>query len=270
MRWFGTAVAGGLGLVFGGPLGALFGAALGRGVDRGWSAKGGERLTLEQRSRIQQRFFEAGFRVMGHVAKADGRVSKAEIAYAESVMTRMGLGAPQRQSAIALFGAGKAPEFALAPEIAALHEVAAGQGPMLHLLLEVALSMAYVDGPPSRAQRAALETIRRGLEVSNGAYRRIELLVSLQRRVRDVGGDSSAGPGAAPRRELPLSRAYAVLGLRARASDAEVKRAYRRLMSQHHPDKLVSQGVSEAQIRAASQKTQEIRRAYETITRARG
>ncbi|NKN33866.1 co-chaperone DjlA [Marichromatium bheemlicum] len=269
MRWFGTAVAGGLGLVFGGPLGALFGAALGRGVERSWANKGGDRLTLEQRSRIQQRFFEAGFRVMGHVAKADGRVSEAEIAYAESVMTRMGLGAPQRQQAIGLFSAGKAPEFALAAEIGALHEVAAGQGPLLHLLLEVALSMAYVDGPPSRAQRAALEAIRRGLEVSNGAYRRIELLVSLQRRVRDAGG-ASAGPGAAPRRELPLSRAYAVLGVRARASDAEVKRAYRRLMSQHHPDKLVSQGVSEAQIQAASQKTQEIRRAYETITRARG
>ncbi|AHF02687.1 molecular chaperone DnaJ [Marichromatium purpuratum 984] len=269
MRWFGTAVAGGLGLVFGGPLGALFGAALGRGVDRGWGGVGGERLTLEQRSRIQQSLFEGGFRIMGYLAKVDGRVSEGEIAQAESVMTEMGLGAPQRQAAIALFNAGKASTFDLSAEVAALREVIAGRRVLARPLLEVALAMAYVDGPPSRAQRAALETIRRGLAMSGAVYRRIELVVSLRRRSRERAGTSSAA-GAAPRRQPALAGAYALLGVRARASDAEVKQAYRRLMSRHHPDKLVSRGASEAQVRAASRKTQEIRRAYETITRARG
>ena len=55
----------------------------------------------------------------------------------------------------------------------------------------------------------------------------------------------------------------------AQASDAEVKRAYRRLMSQHHPDKLVSKGLPEEMMKLATQKTHEIRQAYEMISAAR-
>jgi DnaJ like chaperone protein len=83
MGWVGTAVGGAIGLVVGGPVGAVFGAALGQGVDRGWI--GGPRrpaLTGAQRARVQARFFETTFLVMGHVAKADGRVSEAEVALA--------------------------------------------------------------------------------------------------------------------------------------------------------------------------------------------
>jgi DnaJ like chaperone protein len=61
-----------------------------------------------------------------------------------------------------------------------------------------------------------------------------------------------------------------VLGVESKASDAEVKRAYRRLINRHHPDKLASRGLPEEAIKLASQKTQEIIRAYEVVTRARG
>jgi DnaJ like chaperone protein len=71
------------------------------------------------------------------------------------------------------------------------------------------------------------------------------------------------------RRPAPLASAYATLGVGPKASDAEIKKAYRRLMSQHHPDKLMAKGLPEEAMRMASQKTQEIRRAYETITEAR-
>jgi len=61
-----------------------------------------------------------------------------------------------------------------------------------------------------------------------------------------------------------------VLGVTAQADDDEIKKAYRRLMNQHHPDKLVSKGLPEEMIRLATQKTQEIKAAYERIRQARG
>ena len=53
------------------------------------------------------------------------------------------------------------------------------------------------------------------------------------------------------------------------ASDADVKKAYRRLMNQHHPDKLVSKGLPEEMMKLANEKTQQIKEAYERIKKSR-
>jgi DnaJ-domain-containing protein 1 len=67
-----------------------------------------------------------------------------------------------------------------------------------------------------------------------------------------------------------LAAAYAVLGVTAQDEPDTIKKAYRRLMSQHHPDKLVSKGLPEEMMRIAAQKTREIREAYERVREARG
>ena len=268
MRWVGTAVGGALGLVVGGPVGAVLGAALGQGVDRGLIA-GARRaaVTGPQRARIQSRFFETTFAVMGHLAKADGRVSESEIAFARSVMDRMSLTQVQRREAIEQFNRGKSADFDLNAGLEALRQVCRGQGALIHLFLEVQLLTAYADGSPTRAQRRVLEAIRAGLHVSAFAYRNLENLLLLQQRLH-AGAPGGAGRRPSPR-HAPLAGAYATLGVGPKASDAEIKKAYRRLMSQHHPDKLMSRGLPEEALRMASLKTQEIRRAYETITQAR-
>jgi DnaJ like chaperone protein len=271
MRWVGTAVGGAIGLVVGGPVGAVFGAALGQGVDRGLiGGRSRPAMSGPQRARIQARFFETTFAVMGHVAKADGRVSETEIAFARSVMDRMSLTQAQRREAIDLFNLGKSADFDLTARLDALRQVSPGQGALLHLFLEVQLLTAYVDGGPTTEQRAVLESIRSGLKISAFAYRHLENLLALQHRLH-AGATGSAGrrsswTGAKP---APLASAYATLGVGPKSSDAEVKKAYRRLMSQHHPDKLMAQGLPDEALRMASQKTQEIRRAYETIAEAR-
>ena len=68
---------------------------------------------------------------------------------------------------------------------------------------------------------------------------------------------------------MSLDDAYAMLDIGRGASDAEVKKAYRRLMSQHHPDKLVSKGLPEEMIKLATEKTQEIRKAYDLVRESR-
>lgn len=279
MGWWGTALGGALGFAVGGPVGALFGAVVGRGLDRGAARADLFRgVTAADRARLKERFFETTFAVMGHLTKADGRVSKSEIAFAESVMDRMGLSAAMRRAAILFFNQGKAPGFDLMASLGELRRAGFAQGPLLQIFIEVQLGAAYADGEPTRGQREILERIRRALQMPLASYRRLERMILIQQRVLGGlganpgagwgGGTGSQGGARGPGPD-PLARAYATLGVESNASDAEVKRAYRRLMNRHHPDKLVSRGVPEEALKLASQKTQEIRRAYETITRAR-
>lgn len=283
MGWRGTALGGAVGLLVGGPLGALLGAALGEGAER--TAR---RLNLIaepkpiDRQRTQEGFFEGTFSIMGHIAKADGRVSQDEIAFTESVMDRMGLSSGLRRAAILMFNQGKSSQFDLDAALGALREAGLHRGPLGRIFLEVQVGAAYADGAPAGGQAQALERIRHSLQIPSSTLRRIERLVLVQQRIlHGMYGGSGNGAnahGTGPRRReqetaetraSPLIGAYATLGLDPKAGDAEVKRAYRRLMSQHHPDKLMSRGLPEEAMKLASLRTQEIRRAYETITEAR-
>jgi DnaJ like chaperone protein len=81
---------------------------------------------------------------------------------------------------------------------------------------------------------------------------------------RAGGGYRQSPPPGAP----PGKDPYAVLGLSREASDREVKTAYRRLISQHHPDKLGD--VPEELKRRAEERAREIIAAYEKIRAERG
>ena len=62
---------------------------------------------------------------------------------------------------------------------------------------------------------------------------------------------------------------YDILEIERDADVSTIKKAYRRLMNQHHPDKLVAKGLPEEMIRLATEKTQEIKRAYELVKESR-
>lgn len=275
MGWWGTAVGGTLGMLVGGPLGAVVGAVVGRGVDRGAARMSPFVQPGIDRQRLQERFFETVFSVMGFLCKCDGRVSEVEIAFAESVMDRMSLSPAMRRTAILFFNQGKSPGFDLAEALGDLRRAAPGQASLFQLFLEIQMAAAYADGEPGPAQREALERIRRLLQISQVSYRRLERLIQLQHRFFGGGagaaGGRSGASGGTRDQSAPtsLAGAYALLGVEPKASDAEVKRAYRKLINRHHPDKLVARGLPEEALKMASQKTQEIIRAYETITRAR-
>ena len=115
------------------------------------------------------------------------------------------------------------------------------------------------------AERQVLLHVCDRLGVSRGEFEHLDSMVQAARRYY------GAGPGAAaPSREDQLAQAYKVLDITPDASDAEVKRAYRRLINQHHPDKLVAKGLPEEMMKLAEQRTREIRQAYERIREARG
>jgi DnaJ like chaperone protein len=252
--------------MLGGPLGALLGGALGHSFDRGM---GGVEDALDpgERERVQTAFFTATFSVMGHLAKADGRVSRDEIALAEAVMGEMDLSPDLRRTAVRLFEQGKAADFPLDDVIDQFRRECHRRQTLIRMFLEIQLQAAYADGRLDAAEDALLQRVCARLGIPQGVYRRIEQMV---RAERHFAGGAGAGRGAPPRRGPTLEDAYAVLNVSADASDAEVKRAYRRLMSQHHPDKLVAKGLPEEMMKLATQKTHEIRQAYDRVKAARG
>lgn len=270
MSWWGKLVGGAFGFLLGGPLGAVMGAALGHGFDRGMGGLPGEasaQLGAGDRERVQMAFFTATFSVLGSVAKADGKVSPDEIRLAERVMDEMQLSQDMRRAAINLFNQGKATGFPLNDVMAQFRQECHGRTTLIRLFLEIQVQAAYADGHLHPAETALLHSICDQLGFSRAVFAEIERMIRAQQGFR---GGAGGGRAQADTGRPSLAQAYDLLGVKKDASDADIKRAYRRLTSQHHPDKLVSKGLPEEMMKIATKKTQEIRQAYEAIREARG
>ncbi len=267
MAWWGKLVGGAFGFMLGGPLGAALGAVLGHSFDKGVAGLQ-EVPDPGERERVQTAFFTATFSVMGHLAKADGRVSTDEIALAEALMGQMDLSPELRKTAIGLFNQGKAAGFPLDAVLDQFRVECRRRQTLIQMFLEIQIQAAYADGDLDRSEDRLLQHICSRLGIPLETYRRIEQMARAERRF--AGARGWGGRAEQPPRGPTLDDAYAVLNVAPDASEAEIKRAYRRLISQHHPDKLVAKGLPEEMMKLATQKTHEIRQAYERVRSSRG
>jgi len=249
MAWWGTFIGGTLGFVFGGPLGAMVGAALGGNFDRGINM--GDHVDMGQQERVQAAFFTTTFSVMGHIAKADGHVSPDEISAAKNIMTQMQLSEPQRKAAIKFFDQGKADDFPLEDILRQFKKECFRRRNLIQMFVEIQISTAMADGTVDANEKRILYTIG---EILGFSHNQIDHLFNIANGAKASVSDS-----------LTLTQAYEIIGVKKGSSEAEIKKAYRRLMSQHHPDKLVSKGLPDEMIALATEKTQEIRKAYDLI-----
>jgi DnaJ like chaperone protein len=250
---------------FGGLLGFFVGGWLVRQIQLGLntsSAGGGFEFGGNARVR-QQVFFESFFLAMGHLAKADGRVSEEEIQAARSTMHRWRLRPEDVKVAIELFSRGKSADFPLESQMARLATACQGQPQLIRAFLENLLEMPLSSGGIKPSERDVLWRIAASLGVGRAQMAQLE---ALARARRNFGQQPHASMSSADE----LAEAYKALGIEGSATDKEVKTAYRRLMNQHHPDKLVSKGLPESMMEAAKERTREIRGAYELIRDTRG
>jgi DnaJ like chaperone protein len=268
MSWWGKVVGGAFGYIFlGGPLGALLGAALGHQFDKGFQGLDADaNLSSADMENIQAAFFTATFSIMGYLAKADGRVIEHEIAMAERVIQQMQLDQAQRKIAIRLFNEGKHPDFPVDDALRQFRKVAHRRKNLLQMFLEIQVYAAFADGALHEAEDRLLQHIFRMLGFSRFDFEAIAGRVQAEMH---MGERRQRGAGAATS-GVSVNDAYAVLGVDKTATDAEVKKAYRRLMNQHHPDKLVSKGMPEEMVEMATEKTHKIRAAYDRIKEMRG
>ena len=197
---------------------------------------------------------------MGHIAKADGRVSEDEIQLAHRMMDQMSLSADLKRVAMGLFSQGKADEFPLDEVLEQFRRECHHGRNLLRIFMEIQCQAAFADGTIDASERKILEHIchRLGLPLSELNHVEATLRAETGRR-----------PGTMSTQRMSLENAYSILNVTRNATDAEVKKAYRRLMSQHHPDKLVAKGLPEEMMKVATEKTQEIKAAHNRVVEAR-
>lgn len=219
------------------------------------------------RRRREATFVETVFTLMGALAKADGRVSEQEIAHAEKVIARMGLTDARRQEAIDYFRHGAKPEFDVEIQLAKFNSVCA-QFNLRSVLISYLIGSAIADGQLHATEVALLKRIGAGLGFN------MAMLDALFNQARGGFGGAQGQTGGAythgAHSVSALSDAYALLGASADDTDAQIKRKYRKLMSEHHPDKLTGQGMPEDMIEMATQRAQSIQTAYDLIKKSRG
>ena len=254
MQWFGKAIGAALGMAFMGPWGAAVGALLGHQFDQGL----GSPLAAAGQS-AQRAFFATTFEVMGHLAKVDGRVSEEEIQIARRIMHGMHLKPDQVREAIAHFTAGKRTDYPLQQRLDTLVRGIGGRRELARAFVEIQMQAAVGAGEIAQSKRELLWQIARSFGIDRVELARIEEML----RARKPGARAAG-------RQLDLGDAYRTLGIEPDAADGEVKTAYRRLMNEHHPDKLVSKGLPESMIAVAEERTQQIRAAYDRIKAERG
>ncbi|MDC0221728.1 co-chaperone DjlA [Gammaproteobacteria bacterium] len=255
MSWWGRVVGGTFGFMMGGPLGALMGAALGNYFDSGLSNLSiDESLGLGSRERVQSVFFTTTFALMGYIAKVDGRVTKDEIAMAERVMRQMNLNQQQRTVAMNLFNEGKKEGFPVDEVLAQFKRESFRRRNLVQIFLEIIVTTAFADGLLHSREQKVLQDVAHDLGYSRNQFNDLLARVSGQAQFGDPVSSYDK-----------LTAAYELLGISESATSGEVKKAYRRQMNQHHPDKLVAKGLPEEMIDIATTKTQDIKAAYELI-----
>ena len=267
-----------VGFWLGHVVGALLGLWMGHLYDRGGQRTAAFSFTRRPGREEQAIFLHATFAVMGHIAKAAGRVSEQQIRVASQFMDRMELQGGLRREAQDSFRQGKEADFPLHDTLSSFRHACRGQVDLLRVFMEMQLQAAFADGALQGEQRHRLLEVAELLGFSRWELEQLlamaEAEFSFARHRRQQGGQRQHGSahGAHARQEPSRDRlqdAYTLLGVASDASDSEVKRAYRKQMNKHHPDKLAAQGLPPEMQKMAKEKAQEIQQAWELIKQSR-
>ena len=267
--WFGKIIAGLIGLAVAGVFGLIIGVVVGHYFDKALAGHT-RRITPEERRRIEETFFRTVFLLMGRLAKVDGRVSEAEIAHTEQLMAQMALHSEHRRQAIDVFREGSRGDFDITGELQHFRAVCARHPALTQQLMNYLLSLSLADGVLSANEEDFLRQVAGGLGISAMMFNQLLKMIRAQTHFRQGGYRQGyrAGPQQGPT-QSEIELAYEALGASPDMSDAEIKKKYRKLMSENHPDKLTGQGVPEDMIKLATERSQEIQTAYDLIKKHR-
>lgn len=271
--WWGKVIGAFLGYLIAGPSGAFFGILIGNLFDRGFASYYSRphwSYHAEKRKAVQKKFFAATFSVMGHIAKAGGRVSEQHILMAKTLMEELGLSRTLRAEAQDYFNQGKSKHFNLQQVILELQKAAYGNQELLKLFIDMQYRVAKIEGLSIKKQKIINNILQMlgfaPLHEQHRFYEDFATFYSYQQKNQQSSHQNYHHQSF----HHSLDHAYGILGVSSTSSKQEVKRAYQRLISRNHPDKLIAKGLPEEMIKIANEKTQKIRKAYEEICAGKG
>lgn len=257
MTIYGKVIGGLIGSLLG-PWGFIFGVAVGHIFDRGLQFN--QHFFEPDPALAKRVFFKTTFMMMGYIAKSDGHISEREIQAARNVMAQLKLNSEQKMMAIQYYNQGKSPQFNWMAIMDNFLRNCGYNPQLMQLFVEIQLKAALVDGIQNKQKRYVLEHLCDKLNIPRSVLPQMESHFKAERAFHE--------PRRSPLDELSLS--YAILGITDKVTNQEVKKAYRQLMSQHHPDKLAAKGLPEEMQKLATEKTQRIQKAYEIVCKSRG
>ncbi|MBT8066804.1 MAG: co-chaperone DjlA [Gammaproteobacteria bacterium] len=247
-----------IGLVAGGPAGLLVGGFIGY-----LAGKALQQFVVGGLRVAQAELIDSVFAVMGALCKVDSVVTRDEINTVEQIFGMLRLNDEQRRQAKAAFTKGKQADFDLDAAVDRFAAVSRGRAPLIQLFLQLQCMAVAADGQFHPAEHAMLVRIAGRLGLGERDVAQLESLL------RAATGQGARGRTGAPPQDR-LSDAYVALGVDPDATPAEIKRAYRKLISQNHPDKLASRGLPESMRAVAEERSREINAAYDLVKSARG
>jgi len=246
-----------IGLLAGGPVGLLAGGFIGylASIALQRTVIGGLRVA-------QTELIESVFAVMGALCKADSVVTRDEIKTVEKIFGMLRLTDEQRRLAKSAFSEGKQPHFDLDAAVDRFAAISRGRAPLVQLFLQLQCMAVAADGHVHPAEHAILVRVAVRLGLTEGDVAQLESLL------RAATGSTAGGPSGRPPQDR-LADAYAALDVTPDAAPADIKRAYRKLISKNHPDKLAARGLPESMRAVAEERSREINAAYDLIKSSR-
>lgn len=248
---------------------AIIGFLVGLYFDRGFK-KAQLGVDPAKRAAIEQAFFRAVFPLMGRLSKIDGHISAQEISSTEDLIKRMGLSEVARQEAIRLFKEGADENFDVVGAIESFIAVCGAYANLRQVFLVYLITIAYADENLHAEEESLLRFIADKLGYSGFAFSHLLGMVKAQNHFhRNQNQQGNYSNSNYTDRKSELAFAYQALGVAESASDAEIKKAYRKLMSEFHPDKLTGRGMPDELIKEATERSQEIQAAYDLVKKSR-
>jgi DnaJ like chaperone protein len=252
MLWPGTLIGAGAGFAIASIPGALLGALLGQALDRRLHLQSWAHLREKLGGRPVLRNDELLFVLLGRLAKCDGRVTEGHIQQARQEMRSLEMSGPAQRRAIAAFNRGKSGNDRLRGYLRRLSaQPHAAEG-----VLRACWRMVWADGRAGNSERELIAQWGKWLGWT-------------PHQIQALATDYEPHKRPQVSSAVTYQDAMQLLGVSATSEPAQIKRAYRRLLSRHHPDKIAGTGATASQVREATEKTRELHSAYALIRERR-
>lgn len=240
----------------------------------------------DKRQRIREAFSKAVFSFLGYIASCDGQINRDEVNRLKVHMKKMNLAENEQRNALHLFKSGTLPDFNASQ---ALQEFRVSTTPKLtQILLVHLLTMARADGFLMEKELHALQWIAREVGYKSIVFNHLLKIIYEQDQLalsRNPPQMAQPDTYSAPSKEQKkanynahrpadhhnqdLQKSYKILGVTAEMTEDEIRRSYKKLVSQLHPDKLSNQGLSQEQLHAATEGFKRAQAAYSFIKKHR-